>query len=116
MCFRYACDVRVIRLMRERGVGNSATRLYKQLQEQHSEQWLKQVARYLTECEGFVAMPGLQITAFQRPPTPPCVPTYKWLLSVYAQDILERLDEVKARITSVYGSVLKLDSTKKVNY
>ena len=49
-------------------MGNSATRLYKQLQEQHSEQRLKQVARYLTECESFVAMPGLQITAFQQPP------------------------------------------------
>ncbi|XP_062605331.1 uncharacterized protein LOC134267127 [Saccostrea cucullata] len=34
--------------------------------------------------------------------------------SVYCQDVLSRLDEVKAGITSVYGHILKIDSTKKV--
>ena len=41
-------------------------------------------------------------------------PSCKWLLSVYSQDILTRLDDIKANITSTYGTVLKLDSTKKV--
>ena len=43
------------------------------------------------------------------------VPSSRWLLSVYAQDILQRLPEVKAKITSIFGNILKMDSTKKVN-
>lgn len=109
LTYRYACDTRVIRLLRERGLGNSATRLQKQLQEQHSEQWLQQVASYLTASEPFA-----QLVQLRDPPPLPHVPTYKWLLKAYAQDILLRIDSVKAKITSTYGSILKMDSTKKV--
>ena len=35
--------------------------------------------------------------------------------TVYGQDILSRLDHIKASITSIFGSILKMDSTKKVN-
>ncbi|CAH3183649.1 unnamed protein product, partial [Porites evermanni] len=35
-------------------------------------------------------------------------------LTVYCRDVLSRLEEVKAYITSTFGSVLKIDSTKKV--
>jgi prophage antirepressor-like protein len=50
------------------------------------------------------------------PPKPsPDVPQYGWLLVVYCHDILSRLEDVKARVTSVFGSILKMDSTKKVN-
>ena len=44
----------------------------------------------------------------------PPVPTPVWLLTVYSYDVLSRLDEVKARVTSIFGSILKMDSTKKV--
>ncbi|XP_066553542.1 uncharacterized protein LOC136722123 [Amia ocellicauda] len=44
----------------------------------------------------------------------PPVPGPKWLLAVYDLDVLERLAEVKALVTSVFGSILKLDSTKKL--
>ncbi len=44
----------------------------------------------------------------------PALPKPKWLLAVYARDVLGRLHEVKAKITSVLGCVLKMDSTKKV--
>jgi len=54
------------------------------------------------------------IEAPSDPPSMEPVPTPKWLLAVYVQDILERLDDVKASITSVFGSILKMDSTKKV--
>ncbi|XP_051778746.1 uncharacterized protein LOC127526673 [Erpetoichthys calabaricus] len=42
------------------------------------------------------------------------VPGTKWLLSIYARVVASRLDETKARITSIFGSILKMDSTKKV--
>ncbi|XP_046887325.1 uncharacterized protein LOC124474908 [Hypomesus transpacificus] len=44
----------------------------------------------------------------------PPVPSPVWLLTVYSMDVLSRLDEVEARVTSVFGSILKMDSTKKV--
>ncbi|TWW54836.1 hypothetical protein D4764_0287170 [Takifugu flavidus] len=47
---KYACDIRVIRLLRERGLGNSPTRVLKQLRENHTEEWLNRVLRYGTEC------------------------------------------------------------------
>ena len=42
------------------------------------------------------------------------LPIYKWLQTSYARDILARLDKVKVKITSVYGTIIKLDSAKKV--
>ncbi|TWW53092.1 hypothetical protein D4764_0263750 [Takifugu flavidus] len=72
---RYACDIRVIRQLRERGLGNSPSRIILQLKENHSEEWLQRVAR---------------------------------------QDILNRLEDIKAKITSVYGCILKMDSTKTI--
>lgn len=54
--------------------------------------------------------PSLSLQCSLLPP----LPKPKWLLSVYARDVLSRLPEVKAKITSVFGSVLKMDSTKKV--
>ncbi|XP_064820251.1 uncharacterized protein LOC135538214 [Oncorhynchus masou masou] len=44
----------------------------------------------------------------------PPVPSPVLLLTVYSRDVLSRLDEVKARVTSIFGSILKMDSTKKV--
>ncbi|XP_059361668.1 uncharacterized protein LOC132099242 [Carassius carassius] len=111
---KYACDMRVIRLLRERGLGNSPTRVIKQLRENHSEQWLHRLARYTTQCVDFLNQPGVMPVKFQEPPEPTVVPSCKWLLTVYSQDILTRLDEIHARITSTYGSVLKMDSTKKI--
>lgn len=112
---RYACDIRVIRLLRERGLGNSPTRVIKQLKENHSEEWLQRLARYTTQCVDFLSGPGVLPITFQEPPAPTVVPSCKWLLTVYSQDILTRLNEIHARITSTHGSILKMDSTKKVS-
>nr|XP_055039096.1 uncharacterized protein LOC129426670 [Misgurnus anguillicaudatus] len=111
---KYACDLRVIRLLRERGLGNSPTRVIKQLRENHSEEWLQRLARYTTQCMDFINRPGVLPMQFQEPPEPTVLPSVKWLLTVYSQDILTRLDEIHARITSTHGTVLKMDSTKKI--
>ena len=37
-----------------------------------------------------------------------------WFLSVYVKEIWSRLPELLAAATTVYGSILKIDSTKKV--
>lgn len=72
------------------------------------------MARYTTECVDFLRQPGLVPIVFPEPPEPAVVPSCKWLLSVYGQDILTRMEDIKARITSICGTILKMDSTKKV--
>ncbi|XP_052450243.1 uncharacterized protein LOC128011639 [Carassius gibelio] len=111
---KYACDIRVLRLLRERAMGNGPVRIIGQLRENHSEEWLKRALRYTSECVAFFDNRGLHPLHFQEPPPLASVPSYKWLLTVYSQDILNRLDHIKASITSTYGSILKMDSTKKI--
>lgn len=95
-------------------MGNSASQTYSKLCESHSESWMRSCIRYLGECEQFLALStGRQFT---YPPEMPPVPSPVWLLTVYSHDVLSRLDEVKARVTSIFGSILKMDSTKKVSF
>ncbi len=111
---RLSCDKEVIRRMRGRTLGNSTNALYRQLCARHREQWVSQSAEYLSVLGKFMAHatdPGR--LAAQIPQMIP-VPCTGWLLSVYAKDVLTRLPELKARITSINGSILKMDSTKKV--
>ncbi|XP_028461389.1 uncharacterized protein LOC114573402 [Perca flavescens] len=114
LTYRYSCDIRVLRTMRERTMGNSVTQLYKKLLEQHSQAWTQRVLQYLTACEPFTKFSVVRPAAFAEPPLSPVLPKPKWLLAVYARDVLGGLHEVEAKITSIIGSVLKMDSTKKV--
>ena len=94
-------------------LGNIPARLVKQLKENHGEEWLNQLAHYLGECADFVDQPSLFPVVCQEPPDPIDIPTSRWLLTVYSRDIFSRLDHIKASITSTFGSILKMDSTKK---
>ncbi|XP_064815580.1 uncharacterized protein LOC135531470 [Oncorhynchus masou masou] len=99
-------------MLRSRTLGNSASQTYSKLCESHSESWMRCCIRYLGECKQFLALGiGRQFT---DPPEMPPVPSPVLLLTVYNHDVLSRLDEVKARVTSVFGTILKMDSTKKV--
>ncbi|WAR14621.1 hypothetical protein MAR_004726 [Mya arenaria] len=42
------------------------------------------------------------------------VPQFRWLMQLYIQDVLFRLDETKAEVTSIFGRILRMDSTKKI--
>ena len=53
---------------------------------------------------------------FDEAPSLPTLPKAGCLLTVYCRDVLSRLEEVKAYITSTFGGLLKIDSTKKVKY
>jgi len=104
----------VVRLLRERGLGNSVTQLHKKLSEQHSEDWLTRTLQYFTACQPFSQSSLVTAHTVAKPPEQPSLPKPQWLLSVYVRDVLSRLDDVRARLTSVFGSILKMDSTKKV--
>ena len=56
--YNYACDVIVVRLLKQHGFRNSSTQLQKKLTEQHKEQWLQHTAHYLTDCQTFVEATG----------------------------------------------------------
>ncbi|KAL2082546.1 hypothetical protein ACEWY4_022364 [Coilia grayii] len=109
---KLSCDRRVISMLRERTRGNSATQLYKKLCEVHSETWMRRSTHYLSVMEPFLTS-GV-VRACTPPPSMPPFPQPGWLLTVYGHDILSRLEDVEARVTSIFGKVLKMDSTKKV--
>lgn len=117
MTFKLGCDMKVVRLMRQRGLGNSSSQLQKQLEEQHAEAWLCKQIQFLTDYRGLSRAIAAQLVSPVQMgdlPVMTAVPKHRWLMQIYAQDVLSRLDEVKASITSVFGQVLKLDSTKKI--
>jgi len=101
--------MRVVRLMRERSLGNSVTQLCNKLRKQHSERWLVHGIQYMTACQPFAKQ-----HQFVPPPPQPTLPGPRWLMSVYLRDVLHRIDDVKAKLTSTFGTILKMDSTKKI--
>ncbi|MEQ2198617.1 hypothetical protein XENOCAPTIV_015489 [Xenoophorus captivus] len=49
-----------------------------------------------------------------KPPPFSPLPLAQWFETLHANEILCHLDEMKGVITSTYGRILKLDSTKKI--
>ncbi len=44
----------------------------------------------------------------------PLIIVFRWFLAVYVRDVWSRLPTLLAAATSIYGSILKIDSTKKI--
>lgn len=117
LTLKLGCDMKVVRLMRQRGLGNSSSQLQKQLEEQHAEVWLQKQLQFLTNCSGIaqaVATGLVTPPAISGLPSMLPVPKHRWLMHVYSIDVLSRLEEIKASVTSLFGRVLKMDSTKKI--
>ena len=92
----------------------SASQIRCKIQEQHSEVWLQKCIQYMTDCQGLstAAATGLILPLRYEELAP--VPQYRWLLQVYAQDVMQRIEEVKSNVITLLGNILKIDSTKKV--
>ncbi|KAK1894941.1 Ubiquitin carboxyl-terminal hydrolase 16 [Dissostichus eleginoides] len=113
LTYKLSCDHRVVTQLKSRTLGNSATQLCNTLREQHSDAWMRRAIQYLGVCKQFLALCSVR-GQFPPPPQMPTLPSPIWLLTVYSYGVLTRLDEYKAMITSTFGSILKMDSTKKV--
>ena len=111
--FSYDFCLQVVRLMRDRSLGNSASRTMKVVQEQHDEAYLIAGMAYMSTCQSFQTSLA-EPRAFKQPPPPSRVPTLKWYINIYVRDVLARMEECKAKVTSTLGAILKIDSTKKV--
>jgi len=102
----------VVGMMRERSLGNSCTQLYRKLAEQHRLTWMQRGIEYMSVYEPFAAhQPGLVVP--EIPPQPE-IPLPHWLMSIYLPDVMSHVEDVKAKLTSTIGSVLKVDSTKEL--
>ena len=117
LTYKYACDNCIVSLMKSRTFGNTPTALCHKLQEIHSEEWLRKQLHYLSDCERHKSEReklGLAIPEYDELPPFRHFPTPKWFLAVYLRDVWFRLPSLLAEVTSVFGSILKIDSTKKI--
>lgn len=88
--------------------------MMKQVSEQHEESYLNDLQFYLSNCREFKASSERGFAArleFSEPPPYTAVPRHRWFLKVYQIDVLDRIDYIKAHMTSLFGTVLKMDST-----
>ena len=117
MTRKYACDQSVIALLHSHTLGNSPTALRNTLHEIHSEEWLRNQLAYLTRCQrnknSYQSL-HLPVPEYQKPLPFPPFPTSKCFLAAYVRDVWSRMDDLLAAATSTHGSILKIDSTKKI--
>ena len=118
LTYQYSCDWQVVEMMRDRSLGNSPTQLQRRLSEMHYKRWMQCSGLYLTDLAAFKKALSSSLALNVQACTPPGLtktPSIYWLMSVHRKDVTQRLGEIKASITSVYGEILKIDSTKKVS-
>ena len=114
---KYACDVAVVSLLRNRTLGNSPTSVRNSLCEVHSEEWLRKQVCYLSDCQRHrnglhgVIQPNPQ---YEEVPPFPSFPKAQYFLATYVRDVYQRLPALLAAATSIHGSIIKIDSTYKV--
>ncbi|XP_058496171.1 uncharacterized protein LOC131466752 [Solea solea] len=111
-----ALDRKCMTFLKPRTSGNSSSYLQSAIEEAHSEEWARQTIRYLSDCERHMKMATFVPSAAVFSPPPPFrpLPLAQWFETVHSNEILSHLDEMKGVITSTYGRILKMDSTKKI--
>ncbi len=115
-----ALDRKCVNFLRPRTSGNSSSYLQSAVEEVHSEEWARRTIQYLSDCEFHLKKVALvqsaTAPAFSAPTPFRPLPLAQWFETVHSNDILCHLEEMKGVITSTYGRILKMDSTKKVHY
>ncbi|XP_041947807.1 uncharacterized protein LOC121708916 [Alosa sapidissima] len=112
LTYKLSCDRAVIGLLKERTLGNGVARLRASLVEQHTREWMARSIQYLSVLRKLRA-PGAAPQEVSLPDIIK-VPGLTWLGGVYVREAMTRLDETRARVTSIFGDLLKMDSTKKI--
>ncbi|KAI7802108.1 hypothetical protein IRJ41_000409, partial [Triplophysa rosa] len=113
-----ALDRKCVTFLRPRTSGNSSSYLQSAVEEVHSEEWARRTIQYLSDCEHhlrkFALVQSATAPAFSAPAPFRPLPLAQWFETVHSNNILSHLDEMKGVITSTYGRILKMDSTKKI--
>ncbi|XP_038592776.1 uncharacterized protein LOC119916884 [Micropterus salmoides] len=107
----------VVRLLRDRTEGNTMVKVWQQIQENHVEEYLQR-KDMCTTLLMTVAQPGGIVSAFrhtfQAPPPPRELPSARLLRHAFLLAEANNVQDYRSQILSTFGTVLKMDSTKKV--
>ena len=117
LTYKYACDKSLLCILYGRTLGNSPTAVQHAVQEAHSTEWMDRQIQFLSDCQRYstgLQSLGLPVPKYDRPSPLRSLPMQQWFLAVYVCDVWSRLPTLHAAVTSTYGSILKIDSTKKV--
>ncbi|XP_037619327.1 uncharacterized protein LOC119484539 [Sebastes umbrosus] len=110
-------DKNVVRLLRDRTEGNTMVKVWRQIQENHVEEYLHRKDLYTTLLMT-VAEPGGIVSAFshtfQAPPPQRELPSARLLRHAFLLSEANNVQDYRNQILSTFGTVLKMDSTKKV--
>ncbi|XP_028982834.3 uncharacterized protein LOC114841838 [Betta splendens] len=97
--------------------GNTMIKVWRQIQENHHEEYLHRKDLYTTLLMT-VAEPGGIVSAlrhrFQAPPPPRELPSAPLLRHAFLLAEANNVQDYRNQILSTFGTVLKMDSTKKV--
>ncbi|KAL2083534.1 hypothetical protein ACEWY4_021307 [Coilia grayii] len=127
-------DKAVIHLMRDRTEGNTMAKVWRQIQESHCEEYLQRKDLYTTLLCQYnqpgknkflisLAAKGREMSThtrrilsgqFQRPPPRRKLPTPQLLRRSFLVAEAENIEDYRTQIISIFGKVLKYDSTKKI--
>lgn len=117
LTYKYTVDKNLLFDLRARTMGNSPTSIHTLINLVHSDSYIKLSVMYLEDVKRHQAALKMHCcpaaTYSEVPPMTP-VPTPKWFLSAYVHDVMFRKDTLKGSITSAFGEIIKIDSTKKI--
>ncbi|XP_049334412.1 uncharacterized protein LOC125801663 [Astyanax mexicanus] len=110
-------DRNVVRLLRDRTEGNTMVKVWRQIQESHVEEHLQRMDLYTTLLMTLVE-PGGIVSAlghtFQAPSPQRELPSARLLRHAFLLAEAGNVQDYRSQILSTFGTVLKMDSTKKV--
>ena len=111
-------DKNIVRLLRDRTDGNTMVKVWRQVQECHVEDYLQRKDMYTTLLAEFMK-PGQILPLLQAPPPRPPppqrqIPSPRLLRHAFLLAEASHVQDYRSQIISTFGTVLKMDSTKKV--
>lgn len=116
--YRRGVDKNVVRLLRDQTEGNTMIKVWRQIQENHYEEYLQCKDLYTTllmtlmKPGGIVSALGHQ---FEAPPPPRELPSARLLRHAFLLSEASNVQDYGSQILSTFGTILKMDSTKKVH-
>lgn len=115
---RRGVDKKVLQLLRDRTEGNTLAKVWRQIQENHCQDYLNRTDLYTTLLTG-LTQPGGIVAAlghkFDPPPSRRELPSARLLQHAFLLSEATQIQDYRAQILSTFGTVLKMDSTKKVH-
>ncbi|KAF0292636.1 hypothetical protein FJT64_009381 [Amphibalanus amphitrite] len=110
-----ACDKAIISLFRSTGPWRNPAEIQRNICDGVGQAYLTRTLCYLSHCDEHSAASGetQRRRPVALPPPHPVVPSAKRLMRVYLRETHARQQRYLATITSVFGDVLKMDSSRK---